>query len=156
METKWMMRNKFQLAFWIIFAASLFTLFGCSTAGKTVPLEERIPLVSHGIQSGEQMVGDIKITFTYQFYQKSPDLSGLLEIDGYALLKSGSVYTLRVSIHFLNGEGKILETKILSTGGAHNGDIWRFQRKLEVPTGTADISFGANIVDQNYRPPTVR
>jgi hypothetical protein len=75
MKSQWMVRNKFRSTFLIIIAVSIFALFGCSVTGKTAPIEERIPLVSDGIQKGEQVVKGVKITYAYPLYQKTSDPS---------------------------------------------------------------------------------
>jgi hypothetical protein len=135
-----MERNGLQSTFSVIFAASFLAFFGCSTIGKTVPLEKRIPLVSERIQKGEQVAEDARIIYTYRLYERMPDLSGLLEIKGtlhwYSLTNS-----LNVWINFLDSEGKIIKRRDLAR--YREGPSGRFQEKLEVPTGTAGISFGA-------------
>ena len=72
MKSQWMVRNIFRSVFLTVFAISIFALFGCSVTVKTVPVEERIPLVSDSIQKGEQMLKDFKITYAYRLYQKNP------------------------------------------------------------------------------------
>ena len=144
MKSQWMVRNKFRSTFLIIFAGSILALFGCSVIGKTVPVEDRIRLVSNGIQKGEQVVGDVIITYTYRLAQKTSDLSGLLQIDGNAQMKKQfRAYFLNVWINFLDSEGKILERKSL----VRSYGVYRekFQEKFEAPAGTAGISFGANV-----------
>ena len=141
MKFQWMVRNKFRSIFLIVFAVSIFALFGCSVTSRTVPVEERIPLVSEDVQKGEQVVNDIRIIYAYRLYERKPDLSGLLEIEGI-LHWHGGVNSLNVWINFLDSEGKILKKRSLARyRGVFSG---RFQEKLEAPAGTAGISFGAN------------
>ena len=140
MKSQCMERNRLRSTFSVIFAACFFAFFGCLATGKTVPVESRIPLVSDVIQKGEQVVEDVKITYTYRLYQRKPDLSGLLEIEGNAQWKH-EANALNVWINFLDSEGKRLERKSLVRDyGVLSG---RFQEKLEAPAGTAGISFGA-------------
>ena len=141
MKSQWMERNGLQSTFSVIFAAYFFAFFGCSVIGKTVPVKKRISLVSEHIQKGEQVANDVRIIYTYRLYQRKPYLSGLLEIEGI-LHWHGFTNSLNVWINFLDSEGKILERKSLARyGGVFSG---RFQEKLEAPTRTASISFGAN------------
>ena len=141
MKSQWMERNGFQSTFSVIFAASFFAFFGCSVIGKTVPVEKRIQLVNEHIQKGEQVANDVRIIYTYRLYERKPDLSGLLEIEGI-LHWHGATNSLNVWINFLNSEGKILKRRSLARyTGLFSG---RFQEKLEAPAGTAGISFGAN------------
>jgi hypothetical protein len=95
----------------MIFAASFFALFGCAITGKTVPVEDRIKLVSDGNQKGEQAVDSVKITYTYRLYKKKPDLSGTLEIGGNAEWEHGVAYSLKVWINILDSVDRILETE---------------------------------------------
>jgi len=140
MKSHWMVRDKFRSTFWIIFTTSILPLFGCSV---TVPFEKRIPLVSEGIQRGEQVARGWKITYIYQMNQKISDLSGLLEIEGNAhSSRDHTVNRLLVWIHFFDNEGKVLERRRLIDIGYHPGIKGkRFKEKLKVPTGTVGISF---------------
>jgi len=108
--------------------------------GKTVPFEKRIPLVTDSIQRGEQLVKNVRITYGYRLHQRTPDLSGLLEIDGNAQVESGVGGYPRVWIDFLDGEGKVLERN-----GLRLSPWVRFQEKLEASSETAGISFEANM-----------
>ena len=145
MKSQWMVRNIFRSVFLTVFAISIFALFGCSVTVKTVPVEERIPLVSDSIQKGEQMLKDFKITYAYRLYQKKSDLSGLLEIEGNAQWEHTISY-LSVWINFLDSEGKILERKSLIRISDYDYGVTggKFQEQLEAPAGTAGISFEAN------------
>ena len=149
MKSQWIARNGLWSIFSAIFVVSVFVLFGCSVIGQIVPLEKRIPLVMDGIQKGEQITNDVKITYTYRLYQRKPDLSGLLEIEGDAQWESGLAYKIWVWIDFLDNEGKILERETLL--GKYNETRGRFQEKLEAPAGTAGISFEADAA--RFSPP---
>ena len=141
MKSQWMEWNGLQSTFSVIFAVTFFAFLGCSVTGKTVPVEKRIPLVSERIQKGEQVANDVRIIYTYRMYERKPDLSGLLEIEGI-LHWHGSTNSLNVWINFLDSEGKILKRRSLARyRGFFSG---RFKEKLEAPAGTEGISFGAN------------
>ena len=150
MKSQWMLRNKFRSTFLIILAASIFALFGCSTIGKTVPVDKRIPLVSGGLQKGEQTVRGVVITYTYRMTQNTSDLSGLLEIEGTVQSRTISAKILQVWVNFLDSEGTILEKKALCKLlglGLERGD---YQGKLDAPAGTAGFSFATNVAPYNY------
>ena len=141
MKSQLMESNGLRSTFSIIFAASFFAFFGCSVIGKTVPVEKRIPLVDEHIQKGEQTADGVRIIYSYRLYERKPDLSGLLEIEGI-LHWHGAANSLNVWINFLGSEGKILKRRSLARyTGLFSG---RFQEKLKAPAGTAGISFGAN------------
>ena len=150
MKSQWMVRNEFRSTFLIIFTASFFALFGCAVTGKTVPVESRIPLVSGGIQKGEQVVGGVTITYTYRLTQKTSDLSGLLEIEGSAQSKNISAKILQVWVDFLDSEGKILERKILCKLLGLGLERGEFQGKLDAPAGTTSMSFATNVAPYMY------
>lgn len=149
MKSQWMLRNKFRSTFLIILAASIFALVGCSTTGKAVPVEERIPLVSNRIQRGEQVLGGVVITYTYRMTQNS-DLSGVLQIEGTAQSRNISAMILQVWVNFLDSEGTILEEKSLCklvNLGLGRGE---FREKLEAPAGTAGFSFARHVAPYTY------
>ena len=141
METRWIMSNKFWSTILTISAASIFALFGCSFAGKRIPLEKRIPLVSDCVQRGELVIEDFKLSYTYILHKKNYINGGLLEVEGNAQWNYVA-YSLNLFIYFLNSEGKILERKVLRSQNINVSEM-RFQERLEPPAGTVSISFDA-------------
>ena len=108
-------------------------------------------MIESSIQKGEQVVGDVIITYNYRLDQRTSGFNGLLEIEGNAQWEHGTAYSLYVWINFLDSEGKILERKSLVR--SYNIYRERFQEKLEAPAGTAGISFRADVRATNgYRP----
>ncbi len=150
MKSQWMVRNEFRSTFLIILAASVLALFGCAVTGQTVPVENRIPLVSGGIQKGEKVVGGVIITYTYRLTQNTSDLSGLLQMEGSAESRNISAKILQVWVDFLDSEGKILGRKTLCKLLGLGLEPGEFREKLEAPAGTVGFSFATNVAPYMY------
>ena len=113
--------------------ASLFTY-----RGKTAEKEIRIPVLKGGPHTGTFESDDLVVKYQYTVTPDTLAISGDVDL----LLGSFKPFLLKLKLHFLDADNKILDTTRV-VNGAHRipARTYDFDKRLHAPSGTTAIAF---------------
>ncbi len=113
-------------------------LFGCSTVGKVIPQERRIPFADTQQADGTFEKGSITINYSYSLSGTNMTLNGKAHY-------LGGADVLDIRVVFLDAQGAVIEQKLIygtnyRASRGQQGDR-TFEKTLAVPTRTTAFSF---------------
>lgn len=116
----------------------LLTFGACSGVGQVIAPEDRIPFNAGGVNSGGWQ--DMDASLLYRCTTDGQP-AGKVRISGSVSPRS-RVAQLRVSIRFLDAEGKILGNEQIYSSGYRDRSVGgEFNRTLDLPAGTEALAF---------------
>lgn len=123
---------------WLGITGFLIIFGACSGTGQVIAPEDRIPFSASGVNSGQWQAMDALL-----MYRCTTDgqPAGKVKISGSVSGRS-RVAQLRVSVRFLDAEGKVLGGEQLFSSGYREGSVGgEFNRTVDLPPGTEALAF---------------
>ena len=121
---------------------ALSVYFGCAEIylGKTVPEDDRIPLIPGKTNAGTWEAFEYTMAYQYNFHPGSSGLPGKIALNGE--VSTRGVAILDIWVNFLDAQGKVLAREgVFSSGFLLGVKFNSFEVSLETPPGTSAISF---------------
>lgn len=121
-----------------ILAGVLLAMAACSRGGGVIPAERHIPLARGGTHSGDWQSMDADMIYHYTTKDQAP---GKIRVSG-SVSPRFRVAQLRISIQFLDADGRVLASEQVYSSGYRRGSVGgEFKRVLDIPEGALALAF---------------
>ena len=115
-----------------------------SWRGATVEEQNRIFIERDGRRTGVWETRDLKVDYAYEAGENSLAISGTVTLDQSLLTGFSELAHLSLSLNFLDGDGKVIETQRLRNFSHRRWILvhrLQFENTLAVPENTASMAF---------------
>jgi hypothetical protein len=132
----------------LLFTSAFLACVGSpfSYRGAWVKEENQISLLEGGPHQGQWQTRDLSLEYEYRQGADHLQISGNVKLANYLTSGFTTLDNLFVNVHFLEGDGKVLQTIPLKSFGNRLWfimlDNMSFNNRLELPEGAVAIAFG--------------
>ena len=119
-------------------AAVMLVLAACAGGVQVIPTGEQIPILGSGTHPGQWQSMDAEVRYRYTVDSQSPDR---IQVSGTISPRS-RLAELKLTMAFLDGEGKVLESRLLYSSGYRQEQIGgTFEQTLDLPQDAEAFTF---------------